>query len=161
MSPQAKPAGTDCHHLCQDSCHIYKSRPGACAAFECAWLKCTRWPESWRPEKSGLLCLLETIDTGTPIAAVYEIRACAIIEPAAEAILLDLIRRCALVVVITLDQERRLLNGQWRVDRPAALAGPHFRLSQSRKAQRATTPALLPSLQGKVHHGDTEGTERL
>ncbi len=73
VGPGPKAAGAPCPHLCVAGCAIYASRPALCAKFRCAWLADPSWPETWRPDRSGLLCLREKLEGGVPAAVVYEI----------------------------------------------------------------------------------------
>jgi hypothetical protein len=116
VSADAKPAGKDCGHLCSQGCGIYELRPKACADFHCAWLNDRDWPEAWRPDESGLLCLREMLEENLPAALVYEIRRDALLLPVANEILTELVRISVVVAVVGIDQSRRLLPGQWRGD---------------------------------------------
>lgn len=109
----SKPAGIPCPHLSHGGCGIYDHRPGVCSRFRCAWLSCEEWPENWRPEQSGLLCLRETLPDGRPGSLVMESRAGALLEPQAKDILLALMHSCAVVVVVGPDGKRRRMHGCW------------------------------------------------
>lgn len=116
MGPAAKPAGAPCPHLNQSGCGVYPDRPAVCSRFRCAWLANRAWPETWRPDKSGLLCLRETLPDGTPGSLVLESRAGALLEAPAKEILLALMRVCATVVVAGPDGRLRLMRGCWQHD---------------------------------------------
>lgn len=113
VSASPKAAGEPCPHLCTSGCAIYRNRPAVCARFQCAWLACNDWPEEWRPEQSGLLCLRELMDDGSPAALVAEVRPGALLEPVAEEILLKLLQNTRRVVVVAPDGSRHLMFGSF------------------------------------------------
>ena len=113
VGAEAKPSGVACPHLASRGCGIYDDRPVVCSRFRCAWLAAKNWPEAWRPEQSGLLCLREMLPDGKPGALVQEIRSGALLAPQAPDILLALMRTCAVVVVVGPDGQRRLMHGCW------------------------------------------------
>ena len=113
VSAPPKAAGESCPHLCKAGCVIYQDRPAICARFQCAWLANLDWPEEWRPEQSGLLCLRELMDDGSPAALVSEIRPGALLEPIAQEILLHLLENTRRVVVVAPDGSRHLMIGSY------------------------------------------------
>jgi hypothetical protein len=81
---------------------------------------------AWRPDRSGLLCLRETIDGCTPAALVYELRPDALSSETGGAILDVLQRTTALLAVIGVNNQETRFSGYWAVDCPhGRLAGPH------------------------------------
>jgi hypothetical protein len=54
-----KPPGVPCKNLCPSGCAIYESRPKPCRAFLCAWRLMPELDESWRPDRVGLLGILD------------------------------------------------------------------------------------------------------
>ena len=111
VSAAAKPAGEACLHLCRSGCGIYQHRPDVCTRFQCAWLADGDWPDEWRPDLSGVLCLRETLADGSTGALVTETRPGALLEPQGEAILLALLRNTRRVVVAGPDGKRYLMHG--------------------------------------------------
>jgi len=85
MGPKA--AGVPCAHLAAHGCGRYEDRPAACRNFLCTWLADAAWPDAWRPDLSGLLCLREELEPGLVGAVVYEIEPGALQSQAAEGIL--------------------------------------------------------------------------
>jgi len=134
VGPGVKPVGVPCPRRGVDGCRIYSRRPKLCADFQCAWLSDPSWPEAWRPDQSGLLCLREEIETGLSAAAVYEIRPEALQEPVAVEILESLQKTVALIVIVDTQQRRRRLWGKWSVE-PAStdVPAPHFFTQQRTK----------------------------
>lgn len=124
VSAAAKPAGEACPHLCRAGCGIYSRRPEVCSRFQCAWLADGDWPEEWRPDLSGLLCLRETLHDGSAGALVAETRPGALLEPQGEAILLALLRNTRRVVVAGPDGKRYLMYGADEPLPPAKIAAP-------------------------------------
>lgn len=116
ISPGCKPAGVACRHLDPSGCRIYDIRPKVCRGFHCAWRADTNWPESWRPDRAGLLCLRERLGGKLPAAAVYELRPGALRTPLADMILDELRRTTAVVVTIDLAENRRSTPGRWTAD---------------------------------------------
>jgi hypothetical protein len=121
VSAAAKPAGEGCRHLCDSGCGIYDARPGVCARFRCAWLADHDWPDAWRPDQSGLLCLREFLDDGLPAALVSETRPGALLEPAAKEILLRLLENTSRVVVVGPDGKRHLMVGSYATEAAPAI----------------------------------------
>jgi hypothetical protein len=110
---RAKPPGVACPHLSDSGCGIYCRRPVICEHFYCAWLATDNWPDAWRPDRSGLLCLHEILPDGKPGSLVLEIRPGALLAPQAKDILLALMRISAVVVVIGPDGRARSMQGCW------------------------------------------------
>ncbi|MBN2476218.1 MAG: hypothetical protein JXB62_16515 [Pirellulales bacterium] len=117
IGPGEKPAGIRCTHLGARGCRIYNRRPTMCANFRCAWLNNASWPETWRPDRSGLLCLREPI-AGRVAAAVYEICLGALQKPAATEILDALQRTTDVVAVVDARQRRWCLPGRQAETKP-------------------------------------------
>ena len=92
---------------------MYASRPQMCDAFRCAWLKNANWPDSWRPDRSGLFCLHEQLPGDVPAALVYEIRPDAFAQASAADVFHALRRTAAFVIVVDAKQCRRRLAGDW------------------------------------------------
>jgi len=127
VGPGIKPAGVPCPNITVAGCRIYGCRPMTCANFACSWLDDSAWPESWRPDRSGLFCLREEIEPGTPAAAVYELRPNALQTPVAAEILTELKRTTVVVAIINARQQRRKLLGNWVVSPPQpTVPAPHF-----------------------------------
>lgn len=102
-----KAAGVPCTNLAAGGCRKYAWRPKACRDFLCAWLADPAWPEAWRPDRSGLLCLREELDTGVLGAAVYETTPGALRSADAEQILHKLYETTAILVVVDSHRQRR------------------------------------------------------
>jgi len=107
----SKPAGIPCPLLGPDGCRSYADRPELCARFRCTWLADEDWPDGWRPDRSGLMCLREEIDAGLPAAVVYEITPGALEQDVAAAILAELRRTTAVVAVVDHRGSRQRLTG--------------------------------------------------
>jgi hypothetical protein len=74
-----------------------------------------------------LLCLREEIDNGVSAALVYEIEDDAITRPTTEAILARLTDSTAIVALVNVQQQRRLLRGcQWVETAERTVRRPHF-----------------------------------
>lgn len=127
VSVEPKPAGVACAHLCPTGCAVYSRRPQMCADFRCAWLGDPSWPDRWRPDRCGLLCLREDVHGKTPMAAIYETEPQARRRPVAEAILAELVRTVAVVVMIDFRGRRLRISGDWRPHaQHAPVPAPHF-----------------------------------
>lgn len=50
-----KPPGVLCPHHTGTSCGLHPHWPGGCEQWNCAWRRFDRFPEAWRPDRSGLL----------------------------------------------------------------------------------------------------------
>lgn len=103
----AKPAGVPCIHLVAHGCGQYENRPVACRNFSCAWLADRAWPDAWRPDQSGLLCLREELEPGLVGAAVYEIEPGALQSKTAEGILRALYSTATILVIVDGNGHRR------------------------------------------------------
>jgi len=55
-----KVSGARCKHCTGTGCAIYDTRPPVCRAWYCAWRTVDIFSEDWRPDKSGVLALVET-----------------------------------------------------------------------------------------------------
>lgn len=55
-----KQSGALCIHCSGKGCAIYDSRPPVCRGWYCAWRTVDIFDESWRPDKSGVLAMVET-----------------------------------------------------------------------------------------------------
>lgn len=115
-----KAAGVPCTNMAAGGCRKYAFRPKACRDFLCAWLADPAWPEAWRPDRSGLLCLREELDTGVVGAAVYETIPGALRSPNAEQILHALYETTAILVVVDSHRQRRTFSHL--ADGPASAA---------------------------------------
>lgn len=47
--------GEQCTHCTTDGCSVYSTRHDICRSFKCVWLQQPQIPDSFRPDKSGLL----------------------------------------------------------------------------------------------------------
>lgn len=56
-----------CKHCDNTGCMIYPTRPNSCRSFECLWFKDESLPESWRPDKCGVV--IEQLLTSDTLAA--------------------------------------------------------------------------------------------
>ena len=132
VSAAAKPAGEACPHLGGAGCGIYDGRPSVCSRFRCGWLADDEWPDDWRPDVSGLLCLREFLDNGLPAALVSETRPGALLEPLAKEILLHLLQNTSHVVVVAPDGRRHLMLGSYKpgaAPKPETEAAPPLRIA--------------------------------
>jgi len=55
-----KVSGARCKHCTGTGCAIYDTRLPVCRAWYCAWRTVDIFSEDWRPDKSGVLALVET-----------------------------------------------------------------------------------------------------
>jgi hypothetical protein len=55
-----KASGAKCKHCTGAGCAIYDSRPPVCQAYYCAWRTVDIFDEDWRPDRSGVLPMIET-----------------------------------------------------------------------------------------------------
>lgn len=118
VSRGPKPAGTPCPRLRAGGCEIYAERPALCHSFSCAWLGDTNWPESWRPDRSGLLCLREAVDEGVVGGLIYEVVPAKLRSSFGRRIQRQMLRTCDAVVVVDSDGNRQLLAGERSAGRP-------------------------------------------
>lgn len=127
VSTTIKPPGAICPRLTREGCRDYDQRPATCRQFQCAWLVEPTWPMAWRPERSRLLCLREDIDNGVSAALVYEIAPDALARPTTRPILEQLRESTAVVAVVNLQKQRKLLRGrQWVDEGTHGVRRPHF-----------------------------------
>jgi hypothetical protein len=54
-----KLADTTCAHCVGDGCSIYEERPSACRTFFCGWRRLDSLPEDLRPDRCGVIVMLE------------------------------------------------------------------------------------------------------
>lgn len=71
-----KPQHTRCVHQ-GAGCAIYATRPGACQAFECAWLTDGRdhglgLTEKERPELTGIVLVIPALQQGAPTILAHQ-----------------------------------------------------------------------------------------
>jgi hypothetical protein len=55
-----KQSGARCVHCGPSGCTIYETRPPVCRAWYCAWRTVDIFSDDWRPDKSGVMPLVET-----------------------------------------------------------------------------------------------------
>ena len=55
-----KQSGARCLHCTGSGCAIYESRPPVCRAWYCGWRTVDIFDDSWRPDKTGVLAMVET-----------------------------------------------------------------------------------------------------
>jgi hypothetical protein len=122
-----KPSGIACPHAGALGCRIHAKRPRICADFACAWLLDTSWPPSWRPDRSGLLCLDEAIPSGPYAATVLEIQPGALLKSEAADIVNHLLQTAIAVSIVDAQGRCESVLGRTEVgpiaDRPCRLAG--------------------------------------
>ncbi len=127
VGPDSKPPGVTCPRLSASGCEIYVRRPKLCVDFRCAWLADESWPDRWRPDRSGLMCLREEIEEGLTAAAIYEIRPGALGEPTAATIIEEIKRTTAVIAIIDYRQRRERLLGRLGVHAAEPpVRKPHF-----------------------------------
>lgn len=71
---EAKPAYTPCRHLSGDGCSVYSNRPQTCRDFECAWLKGAVGDAEARPDRIGLLPMVQHSEAGVCRLTIMECR---------------------------------------------------------------------------------------
>lgn len=54
-----KHAGAKCRNCTGAGCAIYETRPRSCRVFHCGWRALAELDDDWRPDRSGVLILLE------------------------------------------------------------------------------------------------------
>jgi hypothetical protein len=54
-----KDCNSPCQHSLTGGCDIYETRPQPCRIFYCGWRRSRDFPEDWRPDRSGVLAILE------------------------------------------------------------------------------------------------------
>jgi hypothetical protein len=67
-----KPANQLCKHCPTAGCKIYHSRPKTCREFKCLWLE-GRFPDSFRPDKIGVVFKHGLILRGIPLVVAHEL----------------------------------------------------------------------------------------
>lgn len=136
VSPGSKPAGVNCVNMCRAGCRIYSQRPQACVDFSCVWLDNAHWPDLWRPDRSGLLCLQAQLNGTVPASLVYETRPLALASRDAREILAELEATSAIVVVVDTQQRRQRIAGAWSpAPTQSAVPAPHSRRSPNDSRQ--------------------------
>ena len=88
-------------------CRRYARRPRACVDFVCAWLADPVWPKAWRPDRSGLLCVRETLEGHLPAAVILEIRPGTLVKPEANDIVNHLLRTTVALAIIDAQGRRQ------------------------------------------------------
>lgn len=133
---QEKPRGVACPWLKEYGCGIYARRPLICQQFACTWLKCCDWPDHWRPDRSGLLCLTESVFSNISGSAVYELSPQRLSSDVGREIIKAVATISNFVICITVDGRRYHETGQ-RLEPPSTrpVKKPHF-LEIWRKALR-------------------------
>ncbi len=86
-------------------------RPKSCADFRCTWLSDETWPEIWRPDHSGVLCLREEILDGLKAAVVYEMEPGTLLRETTQEIVEEMRRTTSIVVLVDTQQQRQSLMG--------------------------------------------------
>jgi hypothetical protein len=61
-----KPCGVACEHCVGGGCAIYATRPQLCRDYYCVWRSIPDMPDSWRPDRSGVLLMHEAPVAGYP-----------------------------------------------------------------------------------------------
>jgi len=127
LGPGAKPPGIECPHLSSAGCRIHSRRMQLCVEFRCAWLGDEAWPDSWRPDRSGLMCLRESIENRWIGALAYEVLPDSLQTPVAVEIIEALQRTSSVVALVDFQGQRSRLCGH-RADQAegAAPKRPHF-----------------------------------
>lgn len=127
VSQQEKPARVACPWLKQNGCGIYPDRPIMCQQFACTWLKHLDWPEEWRPDRSGLLCLTESVFSTVSGSAVYELRPQRLSSEVGQEILKAVARLSNFVVCITVSGHRyHRPSYRWEPPSSPSVERPHF-----------------------------------
>jgi len=150
VSQSEKPEKFPCPWLKKNGCRIYSRRPSMCRQFACTWLKCLDWPDPWRPDRSGLLCLTEPIVSSVSGSAVYELFPGRLSSPIGQEIVKTIAALSDFVICVTVDG-RRYNNTSHRCE-PASsqmIGEPHF-VQLSRKPSRGDSQIVG---QAKSHQG--------
>ena len=59
-----KPAGIYCQHCIPGKgCGIYETRFEICRGFLCGWRQVPQLGDDWRPDHSGILMMMQEVDT--------------------------------------------------------------------------------------------------
>jgi hypothetical protein len=61
-----KAAGVRCRHCSGSACKIYENRPQPCRGFFCGWRLHSGLGDEWRPDRSGVLILVEVRKAPSP-----------------------------------------------------------------------------------------------
>jgi len=109
-NPGAKRARVPCPRVGALGCRRYARRPRACVDFVCAWLGDPTWPNAWRPDRSGLLCLRQTLEGHLPAAVIHEIRAGALAKPEGTDIVNHLLRTTVALEIVDSQGQRQSLG---------------------------------------------------
>lgn len=107
-----KPSGILCPHAGALGCRIHARRPPICADFACGWLRNALWPPTWRPDRSGLLCLEEAISSDASTATVIEIQPGALLRAEAAEIVRHLLQSTVSVSIVNSQGHRESLLGR-------------------------------------------------
>jgi hypothetical protein len=79
----SKPANVLCRHCTGTACGIYATRPSACRTWNCMWLKVSKLPDAWRPDRIGVAFWIDRQDPpATPFDKLFIVGQ-AIDDPAA------------------------------------------------------------------------------
>ena len=127
VSPEEKPARVACPWLKQNGCGIYPDRPLTCQQFACTWLRHLDWPDDWRPDRSGLLCLTESVFSTISGSAVYELRPQRLSSEVGQEILKAVAKLSNFVVCITVAGHRyHQPSHRWEPPLSPPVERPHF-----------------------------------
>lgn len=107
-----KPSGTPCPHAGALGCRIHARRPRICADLACGWLRNALWPPTWRPDRSGLLCLEETLPSDASTVTVIEIQSGALLKAEAAEIVRHLLQSTVSVSIVNGQGQRESLLGR-------------------------------------------------
>jgi|GEM_PF-981841 len=127
VSQSEKPEKLPCPWLKKSGCRIYSRRPSMCRQFACTWLKHHHWPDEWRPDRSGLLCLTEPIASSVSGSAVYELIPERLASPLGRDIIRAVTTLSDFVICITVDGHRYNQTSQrCEPASPQTIGEPHF-----------------------------------
>ncbi len=107
-----KPSSIPCPHAGALGCRIHARRPHVCAEFACGWLRNALWPPHWRPDRCGILCMEETLPSGTSRATLVEIQPGALQKADAQEIVEHLLLSTAVVTTVDCQGERESVFGR-------------------------------------------------
>ena len=62
-----KPERCWCRHVTGEGCGCYEDRPAVCRNYRCAYLKEKAFPDSWRPDRSGVIITRRGSFRGHPV----------------------------------------------------------------------------------------------
>jgi len=74
------------------------------------WLGDRSWPSVWRPDRSGLLCIPNTLEGHLPAAVIREIRPGALAKPEGNDIVNHLLRTTVALEIIDAQGHRQSLG---------------------------------------------------